>query len=166
MLTVPAGIPSFSGHRQLCSFPKPALPSWDFNKVPCPPFMPPATPTPVCNLRVLVIFLHTTLRIHLPHYMLVFLNVNSLSHESLFCCVSLSCVRDFVTPWTVARQAPLSLEFSRQEYCRGSPFPPPGDLPDPGIASASLASPALASRFFTTVPPGKPPFTAYPSSSS
>ena len=38
-----------------------------------------------------------------------------------------------VTPWTVARQAPLSMEFSRQEYCSGLPFPSPGDFPDPGI---------------------------------
>ena len=53
-------------------------------------------------------------------------------------------------PWTVARQAPLSMEFSRQEYWSGVPLPPPGDLPDPGIEAASLTSPALASRFFTT----------------
>jgi len=39
----------------------------------------------------------------------------------------------FVTPWTVASQAPLSKGFSRQEYWSGLPFPPPGDLPDPGI---------------------------------
>ena len=41
----------------------------------------------------------------------------------------------FSTPWTVARQAPLSMGFSRQEYWSGVPFPPPGDLPDPGIES-------------------------------
>ena len=61
------------------------------------------------------------------------------------------------TPWTVARQGPLSLEFSGQEYWSGLPFPPPGDLPDPGMEPASLVSPALVGRFFTTVPPGKPP---------
>ena len=61
----------------------------------------------------------------------------------------------FVTPWTVALQAPLSMEFSRQEYWSGFPFPSPGDLPDPGIELTSLVSPALAARFFTTVPPGK-----------
>ena len=53
------------------------------------------------------------------------------------------------TPWTVARQAPLSVGFSRQEYWSGLPFPPPGDLPDPGIKPASLVSPALAGGFFT-----------------
>ena len=58
-------------------------------------------------------------------------------------------------PWTVARQAPLSVEFSRQEYWSGLPFPPPGDLPNPGIEPASLVSPALAGKLFTTVPPGK-----------
>ena len=48
-------------------------------------------------------------------------------------CVSCSVVSDSATPWTVARQAPLSMEFSRQEYWRGLPFPSPGDLPDLGI---------------------------------
>ena len=45
----------------------------------------------------------------------------------------------------------LLMEFSRQEYLSGVPFPPPGDLPDPGIKPTSLMSPALASRFFTTL---------------
>ena len=45
-----------------------------------------------------------------------------------------------------------------QEYWRGLPFPPPGDLPDPGIEPSSLSSPALAGRFFATEPPGKPLF--------
>ena len=67
-----------------------------------------------------------------------------------------SCVRLFVTSWTGARQAPLSMEFSRQEYWGGLPFPPPGDLPDPGIESESLASPALAGGFLPNEPPGKP----------
>ena len=62
-------------------------------------------------------------------------------------------VRLSVTPWAVAHQAPLSMEFSRQEYWSGLPFPTPGDLP--GIEPASLASPALAGGFFTTVPLGK-----------
>ena len=48
-----------------------------------------------------------------------------------------------MTPWTVAHQAPLSTEFSRQEYWSGLPFPPPEDLPDPGIKPLSPASPAL-----------------------
>ena len=56
----------------------------------------------------------------------------------------------FVTLWTVGYQAPLSMGFSRQEYWSGLPCPPPGDLPDPGIKPASLRSPALAGRFFTT----------------
>ena len=56
----------------------------------------------------------------------------------------------------VARQTPLSMLFSRQEYWSGLPFPSPEDLPDPGIEPAS---PALAGRFFITVPPGKPTFS-------
>ena len=51
----------------------------------------------------------------------------------------LSCVQLFVTPWTVACQAPLSMGFSRQEYWSGLPFPSPGELPDPGIEPRSLA---------------------------
>ena len=60
------------------------------------------------------------------------------------------------TPWTVACQALLSMGFSRKEYWSGLPFPSPGDLPDPGIESASPVSSALAGGFFTTVPSGKP----------
>ena len=56
--------------------------------------------------------------------------------------------RRTATPWTVARQASLSMGFSRQEYWSGLPFPSPGDLPDPGIKLRSLASPASAGRFF------------------
>ena len=52
-----------------------------------------------------------------------------------------------VTLWTVACQGPLPRGFSRQEYWSGLPRPPPGDLPDPGIKSTSLMSPALAGRF-------------------
>ena len=50
----------------------------------------------------------------------------------------------------VAHQAPLSMEFSKQEYWSGLPFPPPGDLPDPKLESGNLRSAALAGRFFTT----------------
>ena len=56
----------------------------------------------------------------------------------------------FVTLWTVACQAPLSMGFSRQEYWSGLPYPPPEDLPDPEIKPASPKSPALAGGFFTT----------------
>ena len=52
---------------------------------------------------------------------------------------SLGRVQLFVTPWTVARQAPLHVEFSRQKYWSGLPFPSPGDLPDPGIEPGSPA---------------------------
>ena len=62
----------------------------------------------------------------------------------------LSRVLLFATPWTVAHQAPLSMGFSRQEYCSGLPCPPPGHLPDPAIGPTSLTSPALTGRFFNT----------------
>ena len=63
----------------------------------------------------------------------------------------------FAILWTVARQASLSMEFSRQEYWIGLPFSSPGDLPNPRIELMSPASPALVGRFFTTEPPGKLP---------
>ena len=59
----------------------------------------------------------------------------------------------FMTLWTVALQAPLSMRFSRQEYWSGLPCSPPRDLPDPGIEPMSLTSPALAGGLS---PPGKP----------
>ena len=61
-----------------------------------------------------------------------------------------------MTLWTVACQAPLSKEFSRQEYWSELPFPVSGDPPDPGIKPTFLASSALAGGFFTTELPGKP----------
>ena len=63
----------------------------------------------------------------------------------LFSCSVIS--DSFATPWTVAHQTPLSMGFPRQEYWSGLPWPPPGDLPNPGIEPAS---PALAGGFFTT----------------
>ena len=68
----------------------------------------------------------------------------------LLCSQSLSRVRLFAAPWPVAPQAPLFMEFSRQEHWSILPFSTAGDLPDPGIERASLVSPALA---------GAPPHT-------
>ena len=65
---------------------------------------------------------------------------------------SLSCVQLFVTPRTVACQSPLSMEFSRQEYWSGLPFPSPGDLPNPGIEPRS---PALQAVSLPSKPPGE-----------
>ena len=69
---------------------------------------------------------------------------------------SLSRVRLFATPWTVAYQAPPSMGFSRQEYWSGLPFPSPGDLPNPESKPGPPVSPALAGEFFTTKPLGEP----------
>ena len=66
---------------------------------------------------------------------------------------SLSPVQLFVTPWTVAQQAPLSMEFSRQEHWSGLPFPSPGDPPYPGVKPRS---PALQVDSLPSEPPGKP----------
>ena len=72
------------------------------------------------------------------------------------CAQSLSYVWLFSAPWTVDCHTPVSEEFSRQEYWNGLPFPPPADLLDPGIETMSLASPALAGRFFTIASPRNP----------
>ena len=61
-----------------------------------------------------------------------------------------SLVQLFAIPWTIAHQAPLSMGFPRQEYWSRLPFPPSGDLPDPGIEPMSCKSPELAGRFFST----------------
>src|SRR5574339_62144 len=65
---------------------------------------------------------------------------------------SLSRVRLFATPWTVAYHSPLSMGFSRQEYWSGLPFPSPGDLPNPGIEPRS---PTLRVDALPSEPPGK-----------
>ena len=75
---------------------------------------------------------------------------------------TLSRVHLFATPWTIARQAPLSTGFSRQEEWSGLPHPPPGDPPHSGIELMSLVSPASAGGFFTLAPPGKPSKTHIP----
>ena len=71
-------------------------------------------------------------------------------HSLTLTLKSLSHVRLFATLWTVAHQAPQSMEFFRQEYWSGLPFPSPEDLLNPGIKPASLTSPALAGGFFTS----------------
>ena len=68
-------------------------------------------------------------------------------------CQSFSPVQLFVTPWTVTHKAPLSMEFSRQGYWSGLPFPSPGDLPNPGI---KLRYPAPKAGYLPSEPPGKP----------
>ena len=77
------------------------------------------------------------------------MNIETKILNKIFVCV-LSHVFLSVAPWTAPHQAPFSMEFSRLDIWSGLPFPPPGDLPDQGIKPASLMSPALASRFFTT----------------
>ena len=95
--------------------------------------------------------------------------INQTVEDKYCVCVSVCvcvCVRAHVLshsvvsdslwpPWTIARQAPLSMEFSRQEYWSMLPFPTPGNLPNPGIKPTSLASPALAGRLFITALSGK-----------
>ena len=81
--------------------------------------------------------------------MCLFKRPDTLSSMTFASCV-LSCVQPLATP---VHQAPLSMGFPRQNWS-GLPFPPPRDLPGPGIDPSSLISPALAGRFFTTEPPG------------
>ena len=89
----------------------------------------------------------------------------SVKSSLWLCCVcvcvcvseSLSHVQLFATPWTVAHRAPLSMKFSRQEYWSGLPYPPPGDLPDPGTKPRS---PALQADSLPSKTSGKPMLTA------
>ena len=76
---------------------------------------------------------------------------DACSLEESVVCVSLSGVSNSATPWTVACQAPLSMEFSRQEYWNEQPFPSAGDLPDPGIKPVSSA---LLANSLPSEPPG------------
>ena len=73
-----------------------------------------------------------------------------LQNASSMRACSFSHAQLFVTPWTVAHQAPLSMEFSKQEYWSGLPYPSSGYLPGPGIEFGSPASSALADGFFIT----------------
>ena len=74
-------------------------------------------------------------------------------------------VQLLATLWTLAHEAPLSMGFSRQEYWSGLPCPPPGDLPNPGIEPASLASPALEADFLPLYHLGNPTLDSFINSS-
>ena len=82
-----------------------------------------------------------------PWVQLLVREVDPTCHNyDLACECVLSCfghVRLFATEWNIAQQAPLSMGFLREEYWDGLPFPPPGDLPDPGIEPTSHVTPAL-----------------------
>ena len=77
-------------------------------------------------------------------------------HFFILLCVCFSCVWLFATLWTVARQAPLSMGFSRQGCCSGLLCPPPEDLPDPGIEPRLLGLLCWQVGSSTLAPPGKP----------
>ena len=76
-------------------------------------------------------------------------SIHALGRGGGYALVAKSCLI-LATPWTVARQAPLSMGFSRQEYWSGLSFPSPGGLPDPGIEPEFPVSPALACGLFTS----------------
>ena len=88
-----------------------------------------------------------------PHFLFEYRVPRVLTHVYV-CAHSLSCIWLFVTPWTVDHKAPLSMEFSRQEYWIRLPFLPPGDLPNPGIEPLSTCL-LHAGGFFTTEAPRK-----------
>jgi len=73
------------------------------------------------------------------------------------CSVMSNCLQPF---WTMAYQVPLAMEFSRQEYWSGLPFPAPGDLSNSRTEPSFPESPALAGRFCTNVPPGEPEYAS------
>ena len=89
----------------------------------------------------------------LKHFLYKILSFVSSLCCIFFCVLSHSVVSEFATPWTVTRQAPLSMEFSRQECWSGLPCPPPGNLPNP---ETEPRSPILQAYFLPSEPPGKP----------
>ena len=103
-----------------------------------------------------------TTKFYGKHFHTIFFKINvTYFYTTEYMCVCVwvgvfYCVWLFVTPWTAAHQAPLSMGFHRQEYWSGLPFPSPGDLPDPGIKPTSLDLPPLAGRSLSTAPPRKP----------
>ena len=113
--------------------------------------------SPVPNCRqdrpTLWYILFVQVRICSETVLWMFLDRTCTLHFKVCCCCSVAQLcPTLATPWTVAYQAPLSMEFSKQEYQSGLSFPSPGDIPDPGMKSTSAA---LAGELFTTEPPGK-----------
>jgi len=84
------------------------------------------------------------------------LESGAIAFSSMYAKSPQYCLTLFVTPWTIACQAPLSIGFPRQEYWSGLPCPPPRNLPDPGMEPVSLMSPALQAGSLPLVPCGKP----------
>ena len=84
----------------------------------------------------------------------VFIDIHKTLSDN-YCVCLCSVIQSSLTLCDPCR-APLSMEFSRQEYWSGLPFPPPGGVADPGVETVSLVSPALAGGFFTAAPPGNP----------
>ena len=80
--------------------------------------------------------------------------MENFKHIEVCMYVHCSVMSDSLIPWTIAHQAPLSMEFSRQEYWGRLPFPSPGDLPDPELKPRS---PALQADSVLSEPPGMPP---------
>ena len=77
------------------------------------------------------------------NYFKMYLFISLIFSDCLLCCAVFGFVQLFVTPWTAAHQAPLSIVFSRKEYWSGLPIPPPGDLPNPGFEYVPPLCPAL-----------------------
>ena len=119
--------------------------------------MPGSIPAPQpANLKFHIYFMLSQGKKFLWSHLPVFQNHPTSLVSQCVCAQLLNHARLIGASWTLACQAPLPMEFSRQEHWSGVPFPTPRDLPDPGIEPTSLVSPALAGGFFTTGPPGKP----------
>ena len=92
----------------------------------------------------------------------VYSHISSTLSYAVCVCYVTAVVPDSSQPHGLACRAPLSMEFSRQEYWRGLPCPSLGDLPNPGVKPVSLMFPALAGRFFTTSATWEAQITGYP----
>ena len=113
--------------------------------------MPGSIPAPQpANLKFHIYFMLSQGKKFLWSHLPVFQNHPTSLVSQCVCAQLLNHARLIGASWTLACQAPLPMEFSRQEHWSGVPFPTPRDLPDPGIEPTSLVSPALAGGFFTT----------------
>ena len=109
---------------------------------------PPPSSLPIPSLWVVPVLFRKIIVVKLIYLSKLF--------ASMHVCMHAQSRPALCDPWTIASQALLSLEFFRQEYWSGLPFPSPLDLPNPGTEPASLVSTALAGGFFITALPGKP----------
>ena len=126
---------------------------WTVARIFCPWNFPGKNTGVGCYFLLQGIFPTQRLNLSLLHWQVDFLPLTTREALGLTACVCAQSCLTICDLMAATHQAPLSMEFSRQEHWNGLPCPPPGDCPDPGIKPKSLVSPALAGGFFTAGTP-------------